>query len=45
MKDSDNVSKQTEYVAELFEKNTLEPNLTGLQMAFDATKFQIELMN
>src|SRR5690606_23779959 len=44
-KDSDNVAKQSEYLTKLFENNTSEPNLTGLQMAFVATKFQIELMN
>ncbi|WP_339684584.1 hypothetical protein [uncultured Nonlabens sp.] len=43
-KDTDNLSKQTEYLNELFEKNKLEYNLRGLQMAFDATKFQMELM-
>ncbi len=43
-KENDNVIKQTEYLTELFEKNKSESNLRGLQMAFDATKFQIELM-
>jgi len=43
-KEKDNVIKQTEYLTELFEKNKSESNLRGLQMAFDATKFQIELM-
>ena len=43
-KENDNVTKQTEYIAELFKKNKSEPNLRGLQMAFDATKYQIELM-
>lgn len=43
-KENDNVTKQTEYLTELFEKNKSESNLRGLQMAFDATKFQIELM-
>tara|TARA_R110002049_G_scaffold145662_5_gene308133 strand:+ start:899 stop:1681 length:783 start_codon:yes stop_codon:yes gene_type:complete len=42
-KESDNVTKQTEYVTELFEKNKSESNLRGLQAAFNATKFQIEL--
>ena len=43
-KENDNVTKQTEYLTELFEKNKSESNLRGLQTAFDATKFQIELM-
>jgi hypothetical protein len=43
-KENDDVDKQTEYLTELFEKNKSESNLRGLQMAFDATKFQIELM-
>ena len=43
-KENDNVTKQTEYLTEQFEKNKSESNLKGLQMAFDATKFQIELM-
>ena len=42
-KENDNVNKQTEYVTELFEKNKLKSNLGGLQAAFNATKFQIEL--
>jgi len=37
------VTKQTEYLTELFEKNKSESNLKGLQAAFTATKFQIEL--
>lgn len=43
-KEKDNVTKQIEYLTVLFEQNKLEPNLRGLQMAFDATKYQIELM-
>tara|TARA_R110002049_G_scaffold25972_2_gene90808 strand:- start:40157 stop:40939 length:783 start_codon:yes stop_codon:yes gene_type:complete len=43
-KDNDNLIKQTEYLNELFETNKSEPNIRGLEMAFDATKFQIELM-
>lgn len=43
-KENDNLIKQTKYLTELFEKNKSESNLRGLQMAFDATKFQIELM-
>ena len=42
-KNNDKVTKQTEYLNELFETNKTEPNLRGLKMAFDATKFQIEL--
>jgi len=42
-KQNDNVAKQTEYLIELFEKNKSESNLRGLQAAFNATKFQIEL--
>ncbi len=42
-KDNDKLNKQTEYLNELFETNKTEPNLRGLKMAFDATKFQIEL--
>ena len=42
-KENDNVNKQTEYITELFEKNKSESNLRGLQAAFNATKFQIEL--
>ena len=38
------VTKQKEYVTKLFETNGNNPDLRGLQMAFDATKFQIELM-
>jgi hypothetical protein len=44
IKDNDNLIMQTEYLNELFETNKSEPNLRGLKMAFDATKFQIELM-
>ena len=43
-KENDNVTKQTEHLTELFEQNKSEPNLRGLQVAFDATKYQIELM-
>lgn len=42
-KENDNVEKQTEYLNELFEKNKSESNLRGLQAAFNAAKFQIEL--
>lgn len=44
LKENDNVTKQTEYLTELLKQNKFEPNLKGLQAAFDATKFQIELM-
>nr|WP_321227609.1 hypothetical protein [uncultured Psychroserpens sp.] len=43
-KDNNNLIKQTAYLNELFEINKSEPNIKGLKMAFDATKFQIELM-
>jgi hypothetical protein len=43
-KENDNVTKQTEHLTKLFEQNKSEPNLRGLQVAFDATKYQIELM-
>jgi len=43
-RDKDNVIKQTEYLNELFENNKSESNLKGLEMAFNATKFQIEIM-
>ncbi|SNZ00227.1 hypothetical protein [Flagellimonas pacifica] len=43
-KENDNVAKQTEQLTELFEQNKSESNLRGLQVAFDATKYQIELM-
>lgn len=43
-KENDNAAKQTEHLIELFEQNKSESNLRGLQVAFDATKYQIELM-
>lgn len=43
-KENDNVAKQTELLTELFEQNKSESNLRGLQVAFEATKYQIELM-
>ena len=43
-KEKDKVIKQTKYLTELFEKNKSASDLRGLEMAFDATKFQIELM-
>ncbi|WP_046757206.1 hypothetical protein [Kordia jejudonensis] len=43
-RENDNISKQTEYLNTLFQQNKSEYNLRGLQMAFDATKYQIELM-
>ena len=42
--ESEKVNKQTEYLNKLFETNKSNSNLKGLEMAFDATKFQIELM-
>ena len=41
---NENVTKQTEHLNKMFEQNKAESNLRGLQMAFDATKYQIELM-
>lgn len=43
-RNAEKVAAQTNYLTELFEKNKSEPNLKGLQVAFDATKFQIALM-
>ncbi len=43
-RDTEKVDSQTDYLTELFEKNKLNSNLKGLEMAFDATKFQIELL-
>ena len=43
-RDTENVIKQVEYLNELFKTNTPEANLKGLEMAFEATKFQIALM-
>jgi hypothetical protein len=42
-KDNENLTKQAKYLNELFETNKTETNLRGLKMAFNATKFQIEL--
>ena len=42
-KENENIIKQTKYLNELFETNKTEANLKGLKMAFNATKFQIEL--
>ena len=43
-RDNNNIIKQTEYLNELFETNKSESNLKGLEAAFIATKFQVELM-
>ncbi len=43
-KENDQVTKLTEDLTVLFEKNKSNSNLRGLQAAFNATKFQIELM-
>ncbi|SMP27618.1 hypothetical protein SAMN06265375_1152 [Muriicola jejuensis] len=43
-KEKENVIMQTAYLNDLFEKNRSKSDLRGLQMAYDATKFQIELM-
>ncbi|WP_299555629.1 hypothetical protein [Seonamhaeicola sp.] len=42
--DNMHITKQTNYLSELFETHKSESNLKGLKMAFNATKFQIELM-
>ncbi|WP_411768565.1 hypothetical protein [Winogradskyella sp. A3E31] len=42
--DDDMAEKQKEYINELFVTNSSESNLRGLEMAFDATKFQMKLM-
>ena len=43
-RETEKVNKQTKYLNELFQTNKTNSNLKGLEMAFDATKFQIELM-
>jgi len=43
-RDNDNLIKQVKYLNELFDANMFESNLKGLEMAFRATNFQIELM-
>ena len=43
-REKENVIKQTEYLNGLFENNKSKSNLKGLKMAFNATKFQIEIM-
>ena len=42
--DNDNVNSQTKYLNELFENNKSNSDVRGLEMAFEATKFQIELL-
>ena len=44
LRDNENVIRQTEYLNELLENNKSQPGLSGLEMAYDATRFQIELM-
>lgn len=44
LRETEKVKKQAENLNELFETNKTNSNLKGLEMAFDATKFQIELM-
>lgn len=44
LRDQSHVMKQTEYLNHVFETHTAESNLKGLESAFNATKFQIELM-
>ena len=43
-RNNEGVLTQTEYLEQLFETNRSESNLRGLQVAFNATKFQIQLM-
>ena len=42
--DNDKVDTQTKYLNELFENNKSNSEVRGLEMAFGATKFQIELL-
>lgn len=44
LKENDKVAEQTNYLNKLFETNAYRSDLRGLEMAFNATKFQIELM-
>ncbi|WP_347173117.1 hypothetical protein [Polaribacter uvawellassae] len=44
LRNSDDVNKQVNHLNELFVANKSKTNLKGLEMAFNATKFQIELM-
>ncbi|MCL5128111.1 hypothetical protein [Algibacter sp. L4_22] len=44
LRDHSNVIKQTEYLNALFKEHASESDLRGLEMAFRATEFQIELM-
>ena len=44
-RDTNNIKKQVDYLDTLIETNKAHVNLKGIQMAFEATKFQIELMN
>jgi hypothetical protein len=43
-KDSNSITKQVKRLEDLFEENASKTNINGLKVAFDATKFQIELM-
>ena len=43
-REEDHIIEQTEYLNELFETNKSQYNLKGLELAFNTTKFQIELM-
>ena len=43
-REHENIVKQTKYLNELFETSSSKSNLKGLEMAFNATKFQIEIM-
>ncbi len=43
-KENEQVAQQVVYLNDLFGSNLSESNLKGLEVAFDATKFQIDLM-
>jgi len=43
-KDDKNVRKQTEYINDLFDSSESKSDLRGLEVAFDATKFQIKIL-
>ncbi|EPR71885.1 hypothetical protein ADIWIN_3083 [Winogradskyella psychrotolerans RS-3] len=44
-RDTNSIKKQVDYLDTLIETNKADINLKGIEMAFRATKFQIELMN
>lgn len=43
-RNTESADRQVEYLNDLFDANASQKNLRGLKMAFNATKFQIELM-